>query len=77
MIEQGFRVALRGFINNSMEILRVLSYDESGEIAVKENEYYSLIEIMDENRCIGVSAGIMESANIYIIDGFFAGPKAR
>ena len=59
------------------DIIRALKYGDSDEMAVRREEQYDLLELMDPERCIKASGGFMENGDVHIIDGPLRGYEAK
>lgn len=60
----------------SNDIIRLLRYGDSDEIAVHEDEYKSLKGLLNNNQCVEVSTGFIEGDKIYIEEGPLIGKES-
>lgn len=64
-----FRSAVYDIIYNSSDIIRLLTYGGSGEIAIKQEERIRLEYLLKDKRCVEHSIGYIEGDNIVITCG--------
>lgn len=64
-----FRGAVYDIIYNSSDIIRLLTYGGSGEIAIKQEERIRLEYLLKDKRCVEHSIGYIEGDNIVITYG--------
>jgi len=53
----------------SQDIIRILKYADTGEIAIRESEKRMLLRLCNNERCIESSTGIIEGDSVYIKEG--------
>ena len=74
--EKEFSTCTLDYIKRSQAILKLLRYDGSNEIAIRENECAFLKSILNEKYCVESSKGIIKGDNIIITEGVFAGRES-
>lgn len=66
----------RQIIRTSKDIIRILKYGNSDEIAVREDERTALLRFCNDDHCIESSAGFIEGINFTLKAALWLGWKA-
>lgn len=69
ILSNEFREMINSIYNTSDEIIRILSYGDMNEIALREDEKNMLLCLCNDKYCIESSYGIIEGDNICIYKG--------
>lgn len=65
------------FIQTSRDIIKILRYGDSDEIAIRVNECVSLRRFLNLNYCIETSTGFIEGDRVYIESGPLTGGESK
>ena len=76
MASEEFRDSVSVFIRNSSDVVRILTYGESDEIAVRDIEHQALMGLLNEDGYIEMSSGIVEGSRFRITNGPFIGQES-
>lgn len=68
-----FKQRIIQFTRSSKDIIGILSYGNSDEIAVREDERMALLRLCNDDYCIESSTGFIEGDRFYIESGPLAG----
>jgi transcription termination/antitermination protein NusG len=68
-----FRQRIHQIIRTSKDIIGTLSYSNSDEIAVRDNERAALLRFCNDNHCIESSTGFIKGDKFYIESGPMVG----
>jgi len=66
----------RKIILSSKDVIRLLSYGDYDEIAIREDERVSLLKLCNMNNCVESSIGIIEGDMIFIKEGPLMGRES-
>lgn len=73
--EQQFLRVINFFVNTISELVCVLKYSDK-EIAMKESERHTLINLYNNNHCIELSYGVFEGDRVHIFEGPLKGQES-
>jgi transcriptional antiterminator NusG len=76
MQSKEFRERTLQIIRSSKDIIGILSYGNSDEIAVRGNEREALLRFCNDNYCIESSMGFIEGDKVYIESGPMVGMES-
>lgn len=71
-----FRQRTLQIIRTSNDIIRILSYSSSDDIAVREDERAALLRLCNDDHCIESSMGFIEGDEFYIKSGPMVGMES-
>lgn len=71
-----FRQRTLQIIRTSKDIISILSYSNSDEIVVREDERAALLRLCNDDRCIESSMGFIEGDKFYIENGPMVGMES-
>lgn len=77
LVPEEFITLLSKLAAQTKEIIRILSYGDSLDIAMRDEERAGLLNMFGPNYCLDISKAIMEGDRIKIIDGALMGMESK